>query len=69
MQLTIPGKIDVAGAAIINEPYVGIGFNKDVAWTHTVDTAAHMTLFKLTLDPSDPTAYLFDGKREAMIRR
>lgn len=69
MHLTIPGKIDVAGAAIINEPYVGIGFNKDVAWTHTVDTAAHMTLFKLTLDPSDPTAYLFDGKREAMIRR
>jgi acyl-homoserine-lactone acylase len=68
MHLTIPGKIDVAGAAIINQPYVAIGFTKDVAWTHTVDTAAHMTLFKLTLDPSDPTAYLVDGQREAMVR-
>jgi acyl-homoserine-lactone acylase len=67
MHLTIPGKIDVAGAAIINQPYVAIGFTKDVAWTHTVDTAAHMTLFKLTLDPSDPTAYLVDGQREAMV--
>lgn len=69
MHLTIPGKLDVAGAAIVNQPFVGIGFNKDVAWTHTVDTAAHMTLFKLTLDPSDPTVYLVDGKRVPMERR
>lgn len=69
MHLTIPGKFDVAGAAIINQPYVGIGFNKDVAWTHTVNTAAHMTPYKLTLDPNDPTVYLIDGKREAMARR
>ncbi len=69
MHLTIPGKLDVAGAGIINQPYVAIGFTKNVAWTHTVDTAAHMTLFKLTLDPSDPTAYLVDGQREAMVRR
>jgi acyl-homoserine-lactone acylase len=69
MHLTIPGKLDVAGAAIINQPYVAIGFTKNVAWTHTVDTAAHMTLFKLTLDPSDPTAYMVDGQREAMVRR
>jgi acyl-homoserine-lactone acylase len=68
MHLKIPGKLDVAGAAIINQPYVAIGFTKDVAWTHTVDTAAHMTLFKLTLDPSDATAYLVDGQREAMVR-
>ena len=69
MHLTIPGKLDVAGAGIINQPYVAIGFTQNVAWTHTVDTAAHMTLFKLTLDPSDPTAYLVDGQREAMVRR
>lgn len=69
IHLTIPGKFDVAGAAITNQPYVGIGFNKDVAWTHTVDTAAHMSLFKLTLDPADPTAYIVDGKRVPMERR
>jgi acyl-homoserine-lactone acylase len=69
MHLTIPGSIDVAGAGITGQPYVGIGFNKDVAWTHTVDTAAHMTLAKLTLDPRDPTAYVVDGRREPMERR
>lgn len=68
MHQTIPGKLDVAGAGAIGQPYVGIGFNKDVAWTHTVDTAVHMTLSKLTLDPTDPTAYVIDGKREAMGR-
>lgn len=66
---TIPGKLDVAGAAILNLPYVGIGFNRDVAWTHTVDMAAHMTLYKLALDPKDATAYFVDGKRETMKRR
>lgn len=69
MHLTIPGKLDVAGAGIINQPFVGIGFNKDVAWTHTVDTAAHMTLFKLKLDPADPTVYFVDGRRVPMERR
>ena len=67
--LSIPGKFDVAGAAIMNLPFVGIGFNRDIAWTHTVDMAAHMTLFKLSLAPDDPTAYVVDGQREAMTRR
>lgn len=69
MHLTIPGKLDVAGAGIINQPFVGVGFNKDVAWSHTVDTAAHMVLSKLTLDPSDPTVYIVDGKKVPMERR
>ncbi|MGX7926903.1 penicillin acylase family protein [Tsuneonella sp. HG094] len=69
IQQTIPGKFDVAGATIMGQPYVGIGFNRDVAWTHTVDTAVHMTLARLKLDPTDPTAYLVDGQREAMTRR
>jgi acyl-homoserine-lactone acylase len=67
--LTIPGELDVAGAAVMTLPYIGIGFNRDVAWTHTVDMAAHMTLFKLALDPRDPTAYFVDGRRENMSRR
>lgn len=67
--LTIPGEIDVAGASIMNTPFVGIGFNRDVAWTHTVDMALHMSLYKLTLDGNDPTAYVIDGKSEAMTVR
>jgi acyl-homoserine-lactone acylase len=44
-------------------PIVVIGFNKDVAWTHTVTTAVHFTTFRLALDPRDGTgtSYLSDG--------
>ena len=69
MHLTIPGKIDVMGVTIGGAPGMSIGFNKDVAWTHTVSTDRHFTVFELTLDPKDPKAYLVDGKSEPMSAR
>ena len=54
MQLTIPGKLDVMGAALPGLPLINIGFNQHVAWTHTVDTSKHFTLYRLALDPHDP---------------
>ncbi len=62
MHLTIPGQLDVMGAALPGLPVVNIGFNRHVAWTHTVDTSKHFTLYRLTLDPKDATRYLLDGK-------
>ncbi|CAI3802595.1 Acyl-homoserine lactone acylase PvdQ [Pseudomonas sp. MM221] len=62
MQLTIPGQLDVMGAALPGLPVVNIGFNRHLAWTHTVDTSNHFTLYRLQLDPKDPTRYLLDGK-------
>ncbi|KPP91166.1 acyl-homoserine-lactone acylase [Erythrobacter sp. HL-111] len=69
MHATIPGEFDVMGAALSANPYPMIGFNRDIAWTHTVDAARHFTLHALTLDPEDPTAYILDGERVAMERR
>lgn len=68
LHLTIPGKLDVMGAGLVFSPFVAIGFNKDVAWTHTVTTAQHFTLYELQLDPKDPAAYLLDGKSTPMTR-
>lgn len=62
MQLTIPGQLDVMGAALPGLPVINIGFNRDLAWTHTVDTSKHFTLYRLQLDPKDPTRYLLDGQ-------
>lgn len=62
MHLTIPGQLDVMGAALPGLPLINIGFNQHVAWTHTVDTSKHFTLYRLTLDPKDSTRYLLDGK-------
>ena len=62
MHLTIPGQLDAMGAALPGLPVINIGFNQHVAWTHTVDTSKHFTLYRLTLDPKDSTRYLLDGK-------
>ncbi|TFY89078.1 acylase [Pseudomonas kairouanensis] len=62
MHLTIPGQLDVMGAALPGLPVINIGFNQHVAWTHTVDTSKHFTVYRLTLDPKDSTRYLLDGK-------
>ena len=66
---TIPGKLDVMGSTLAGGPIPTLGFNRDIAWTHTVTAARHFTLFQLALDPSDPTRYLVDGKPMEMTRR
>ncbi|MFB1034710.1 MAG: penicillin acylase family protein, partial [Sinobacterium sp.] len=42
-------------------PWIGIGFNKDIAWTHTISFATRFTLFNLKLNPDNPLQYEFDG--------
>ncbi|WP_439899564.1 bifunctional acylase PvdQ [Pseudomonas agarici] len=66
MHLTIPGELDVMGAALPGLPLINIGFSQHLAWTHTVDTSKHFTLYRLQLDPKDPTRYLLDGQSTPM---
>ncbi|UQW99459.1 penicillin acylase family protein [Streptomyces sp. RerS4] len=65
-QLTIPGKINVSGASLLGFPAVNIGYNDDVAWSHTVATVAPFGLFDVQVDPLNPTKYLVDGAWEQM---
>lgn len=62
MHLTIPGQLDVMGASLPGMPLINIGFNHDMAWTHTVDTSTHFTLYRLQLDEQDNRKYIIDGK-------
>ena len=61
--LTVPNQYDAMGVIIGGIPAIVIGFNRDVAWSHTVTTAIHFTTFRLALDPADTsgTTYLYDG--------
>ena len=59
--LTIPGQLDLMGVGLFTTQFVSIGFNRDVAWTHTVSTGLRYTLYELELDPADPLAYRYDG--------
>ena len=55
--LTIPGKYNVAGASLVGSPAVNIGWNDNVAWSHTVSTAYRFTPYEyLTVGPG--TTYL-----------
>jgi acyl-homoserine-lactone acylase len=69
MHLTIPGELDVMGASTGHSAVVHIGFNRNVAWTHTVSTGKRFTLFELKLVPGDPTSYVVDGRAMRMEPR
>ncbi len=56
-QLTIPGSYDVAGASLVGSPVVNIGWNKNVAWSHTVSTAYRFTPYEYQTLGS-PTSYV-----------
>ncbi|WP_374586392.1 penicillin acylase family protein [Pseudoduganella sp.] len=61
LHLTIPGSYDVMGVSLGGLPLVVIGFNQDVAWTHTVTKAVHFTTFRLPRDRAEPMRYVIDG--------
>ncbi len=63
---TIPGEYDVMGAGLFGIPLANIGFNKDVAWSHTVSTARRFSLHELALNPDNPKEYVYDGENIAM---
>lgn len=69
MHLKGPDGYEVMGVGLAGTPMVTLGFNKDIAWTHTVTEARHFTLYQLALDPADPTRYMVDGASEAMTPR
>ncbi len=65
--LTIPGQYDVAGASLIGSPAVNIGWNDDVAWSHTVSTAYRFTPYEY---PSlGGTGYVTDAGPQELEHR
>lgn len=66
VQLTVPGELNVSGISAYGSPFVSLGHNASLAWTHTVSTAQRFTMFQLQLTEGDPTSYVVDGKPEQM---
>ena len=68
-QLTIPGHYDVAGAGLIGSPVVNIGWNNNVAWSHTVSTAYRFTPYEYKLVPGSGTTYLTEKGPTELVNR
>lgn len=69
IHLTIPDELDVMGVSLLNTNRVAIGFNRDIAWTHTVSTATRFTLYQLKLNPKNPREYLYQGQYRPIEER
>lgn len=61
VHLRVPGVIDIYGATLLGFPVVTIGFNDYLGWAHTVNQHRSDAVYELTIDPADPTGYLYDG--------
>lgn len=69
VQLTVPDKINVYGASLIGSPAVQIGFNDNVAWSHTVSAGSRFTAYTLQLVPGDPTSYVYGNETKKMTSK
>lgn len=67
--LTVPGELDVYGASLVGAPAVHIGFNHDVAWTHTFSAGHRFVLYQLELADGDPTCYRYGDEVRQMSSR
>jgi len=66
---TIPDVVDTMGVSLYTTNAVAIGFNKDIAWTHTVSTALRFTLYELSLNPNNPLEYRYGDDDRAIETR
>jgi acyl-homoserine-lactone acylase len=57
------------GASLYSTNFIAIGFNKDIAWTHTVSTALRFTLYELSLNPDNPLEYRYGDEFRAIEAR
>lgn len=66
VHLTIPGELDTAGVSLSGAFGVQIGFNENLAWTHTTSPSNQFIIYTLDLVPGDPTRYFFGDEERDM---
>ncbi len=69
-QITIPGVLNVIGAGLQGLPgIVNIGYNDNLAWTHTVSTSRRFVVYKLDLAAGNRKQYMVDGEARNIDKR
>lgn len=69
VHLQVPGRLNVAGATPVGFPVVTLGFNETLGWSHTINQYDADDVYQLTLDPSSPGHYLYEGRRQPLTTR
>jgi acyl-homoserine-lactone acylase len=60
---------DAVGGVFPGAPVILHGHNRHLGWAHTVNDPDLIDVYALTVDPSDPTRYLYDGAWRAFDQR
>ena len=67
---TIPGVMDVTGGSLQGIPGINlIGFNNNLAWTHTVSKSRRFVLYQLSLADGNRQQYMVDGEAKDIEKR
>ncbi len=69
VHLTLPGELDVAGVSLSGAMGIQIGFNQDMAWTHTTSPSNQFIIYTLDLVPGNPTRYRYAEEERDMQAR
>ncbi|MDD2761103.1 MAG: penicillin acylase family protein [Methylomonas sp.] len=68
IHVTVPGRLNVMGAALGGFPIPLAGFTERLAWGLTVSAATRFTIAELKLKAGNPLTYLVDGAEESIVR-
>jgi acyl-homoserine lactone acylase PvdQ len=65
-QLTVPGKLDVAGISWFGSPFFLAGFNSTMTWSVTWNQPNISDIYEEVINPADRLEYLYEGKWRKM---
>ncbi len=66
MHLTVGDDYDVFGSTLLGLPVPLLGWNERMAWSITFSTDTRVALYKLSLNPEDPTQYRVGDEYRSM---
>jgi acyl-homoserine-lactone acylase len=67
--VTIPGVMDVMGGSLQGFPVQNIGYNQNVAWTHTVSASRRFVVYQLSLANGNRQQYVVDGETKDIEKK
>lgn len=67
--ITVPRHLDFYGSTLIGYPWLRAGFNAHLGYVQTNNAPDLEDVFALTLDPTMPDHYVFEGRSRPLTRR
>ena len=67
--IVVPGRLNFYGSTLVGLPWLRAGFNESLGYVQTNNAPDLSDVFLLTLDPTRPDTYRFEGRSRSLIRK